>query len=146
MKKKILGTSDTWSMIRLSNHPSKPAYYIVNWRIFKFRLMADRITELQKFNQPCLGLTFLLFWIFNPAFRYCWSKVELELFWSNYAKYRGLNLKTINYRDSQQLICLMVQQAECSFKDEHSNGKQRFFKLLFFKVSCQEGFSASTPD
>ena len=43
--------------------------------------------------------------------------------------------KTINYSDSQQLICLMVQLAECSFKDEHSNGKQRFFKLLFFKVA-----------
>ena len=30
----ILGTSDAWSMIRLSHHPSDPAYYVVNWRIF----------------------------------------------------------------------------------------------------------------
>ena len=30
MKKMILGTSDPWSMIRLSHCPSDPAYYIVN--------------------------------------------------------------------------------------------------------------------
>ena len=34
-KKKILGTSDAWS-VSLSYHwPSEPAYYIVDWRIFK---------------------------------------------------------------------------------------------------------------
>ena len=33
MKKKIiLGTSDAWSKSRLSHRPSKPAYYIVDWR------------------------------------------------------------------------------------------------------------------
>ena len=29
----ILGTSDTWSIIRLSHRQSDPAYYIVNWQI-----------------------------------------------------------------------------------------------------------------
>ena len=34
MKKKIiLGTSDTWSMTRLSHRPSEPAYYIEDFRI-----------------------------------------------------------------------------------------------------------------
>ena len=33
-KKKILGTSDAWSMSRLSHLPSKPAYYIVDCLIF----------------------------------------------------------------------------------------------------------------
>ena len=33
MKKKILGTSDTWSTSRLSHRPSDPAYYIVDCRI-----------------------------------------------------------------------------------------------------------------
>jgi hypothetical protein len=28
MKKKILGTSDAWSLGRSSKQPSKPAYYI----------------------------------------------------------------------------------------------------------------------
>ena len=32
-KKIILGTSDTWSTMRLSHRPSNPVYYIVNWRI-----------------------------------------------------------------------------------------------------------------
>ena len=32
-KKTILGTSDAWSMIRLSHRPSNPGYFIVNWRI-----------------------------------------------------------------------------------------------------------------
>ena len=34
-KKIILGTSDAWSTSRLSHWPSKPAYYIVDWRIFE---------------------------------------------------------------------------------------------------------------
>ena len=34
-KKIILETSDAWSTIRLSHRPSNPAYYIVNWRIFR---------------------------------------------------------------------------------------------------------------
>ena len=33
-EKKILGTSDAWSTSRLSHPPSKPAYYIVDCRIF----------------------------------------------------------------------------------------------------------------
>ena len=33
MKKKILGTSDTWSMSGLSHQLSEPAYYIVDCRI-----------------------------------------------------------------------------------------------------------------
>ena len=32
-EKKILGTSDTWSTIRLSHRPRKPVYYIVDCRI-----------------------------------------------------------------------------------------------------------------
>ena len=32
-KKKILGTSDAWSVSCLSHWPSKPAYYIVDCRI-----------------------------------------------------------------------------------------------------------------
>ena len=38
MKKIILGTSDTWSMSRLSHWPSDPTYYIVDWRIFTLSL------------------------------------------------------------------------------------------------------------
>ena len=42
MKKKIiLGTSDAWSMIRLSHRPSDPAYYIVNWRISELERQAS---------------------------------------------------------------------------------------------------------
>ena len=37
MKKKILGTSDAWSMSRLSQQTSKPTYYILDWRIFSER-------------------------------------------------------------------------------------------------------------
>ena len=33
IKKIILGTSDSWSTIRLSHRPSNPAQYIVDWRI-----------------------------------------------------------------------------------------------------------------
>ena len=29
-EKKILGTSDTWSTIRLSHRPREPAYYIID--------------------------------------------------------------------------------------------------------------------
>ena len=32
-EKKILGTTDTWSMSHLFNQPSKPAYYIEDCRI-----------------------------------------------------------------------------------------------------------------
>ena len=34
-KKIILGTSDAWSMSRLSKRPSDPAYYIEDCRIFE---------------------------------------------------------------------------------------------------------------
>ena len=34
-KKKILGTSDSWSTSRLSHRPSEPAYHIVDCRIFR---------------------------------------------------------------------------------------------------------------
>ena len=30
----ILGTSDAWSTRHLSHWPSKPVYYIVDWRIY----------------------------------------------------------------------------------------------------------------
>ena len=33
-EKKILGTSDAWSMSRLSHWPSEPGYYIVDCRIY----------------------------------------------------------------------------------------------------------------
>ena len=35
MKKKILGTSDTWLTSHLSHQPSEPAYYIVDCRILE---------------------------------------------------------------------------------------------------------------
>ena len=35
MKKKLLGTSDTWSMSHFFHRPSKPAQYIVDCRISK---------------------------------------------------------------------------------------------------------------
>ena len=38
-KKKILGRSDAWSPSRLSHRPSKPAYYIVDCRIFRYDLI-----------------------------------------------------------------------------------------------------------
>ena len=34
--KKMLGTSDTWSMSSLSHRTSDPAYYIEDWRILKW--------------------------------------------------------------------------------------------------------------
>ena len=34
-KKIILGTSDTWSTIHLSQQTSEPSYYILDWRIFE---------------------------------------------------------------------------------------------------------------
>ena len=34
MKKKILGTSDAWSIRQSSHQPSNPAYYIEDCRIF----------------------------------------------------------------------------------------------------------------
>ena len=37
MKKKILGTSDAWSMRQSSHRPSVPAYYIEDCRISKQR-------------------------------------------------------------------------------------------------------------
>ena len=36
-KKRVLGTSDAWSTIRLSHCPSNPPYYIVDWRISSTR-------------------------------------------------------------------------------------------------------------
>ena len=39
-QKKILGTSDAWSTSPLSHRPSKPAYYIVDWRIFSWNYRA----------------------------------------------------------------------------------------------------------
>ena len=41
-QKKILGASDGWSTIRLSHHPSNPAYYIVNWRISYFNSQCSK--------------------------------------------------------------------------------------------------------
>ena len=34
-EKKILGTSDTWSMSRLSHRPSEPAFHIGHCRVLK---------------------------------------------------------------------------------------------------------------
>ena len=36
IKKIILGTSDAWTTIHLSQQTSKPAYYILDWRIFDY--------------------------------------------------------------------------------------------------------------
>ena len=35
MKKILLGTSDAWSMSRLSHRPSDPAYFIEDCQIFR---------------------------------------------------------------------------------------------------------------
>ena len=54
-KKIILGTSDAWSTIRLSHHPSDPAYYIVNWRISNwilwFTFHCVYTYEFRRFNK-----------------------------------------------------------------------------------------------
>ena len=39
IRKIILGTSDSWSTIRLSHRPSNPALYIVDWRIFGIEIL-----------------------------------------------------------------------------------------------------------
>ena len=43
IKKIILGTSDSWSTIRLSHRPSDPVYYIVNWRISSYEFLNSDI-------------------------------------------------------------------------------------------------------
>ena len=55
-KKIILGTSDNWSMSPLSRRPSKPVYYIEDWRIFTVLVALPKqpINQLQsdyKINQ-----------------------------------------------------------------------------------------------
>ena len=42
MKKRILEKSDTWSTSRLSNQPSKLAYYIVDWRISIYQFKGNQ--------------------------------------------------------------------------------------------------------
>ena len=41
-EKKIMGTSDAWSMICLSHRPGEPAYYIVDWQILNFKLKKSK--------------------------------------------------------------------------------------------------------
>ena len=50
--KKMLGTSDAWSTIHLSHRPGKPAYYVVNWRIYSFFFCMD---WLQIYVDDCMG-------------------------------------------------------------------------------------------
>ena len=52
MKKIMLGTSDAWLTIRLSQRSSNPAYYIVNWRILRFLIIVE-IVEIKGFS--CVG-------------------------------------------------------------------------------------------
>ena len=53
-KKIMLGTSDTWSLSRLSHRPIDPAYYIEDCRIFAYH--------------PHLGVLFLSFDLCNKQF------------------------------------------------------------------------------
>ena len=58
-KKKILGTSDAWSTIRLSHRPSNPAYCIENWRICSnyvqqcrpYQCSFSRISQFRSLNR-----------------------------------------------------------------------------------------------
>ena len=56
-EKKVLGTSDTWSMSRLSDRSSKPAYYIVDCRI------SERCNALRR------HIDFFVFIYKNPKLR-----------------------------------------------------------------------------
>ena len=46
MKKKILGASDAWLTSRLSHQPRKPAYYIVDCRIFALHSQYPELLSL----------------------------------------------------------------------------------------------------
>jgi hypothetical protein len=46
MKKKILGTSDAWSTSHLSQGTSKPAYYILDCRISKEKMLSGMTWHL----------------------------------------------------------------------------------------------------
>ena len=54
-KKPILGTSDGWSMSRLSQQPSNPAYYIEDCLIF-----SGELSRCWQINQGSLFLTTLI--------------------------------------------------------------------------------------
>ena len=54
-EKKLLGTSSTaWSTIRLSHGPSKPLYYILDWRISKH--YHSRKTAQERALAPFFGM------------------------------------------------------------------------------------------
>ena len=64
-EKKILGTSDAWSMSHVSQQNGKPAYYIVDWQISKGYLLRLKSLQLRQFQslQPMEVLQLeMLFW------------------------------------------------------------------------------------
>ena len=75
MKKKImLGTSDAWWMSRLSHQPSKPAYYIVDWRIFDIKLWLAIC--------PVDEIYAVVWWFFQFRNHYCKSiMTNKEISW-----------------------------------------------------------------
>ena len=63
--KKILGTSDAWSMSHVSQQNGKPAYYIVDWQISKGYRLRLKSLQLRQFQslQPMEVLQLeMLFW------------------------------------------------------------------------------------
>ena len=71
-KKIMLGTSDTWSMINLSQQTSEPSYYILDWRI------------LSCVNSPCSdwrcvrSLEKTAGLLFTKKFRFQWYLMYLQ--------------------------------------------------------------------
>jgi hypothetical protein len=82
----MLGTSDYWSMSRLSHWPSKSVYYIEDWRIYNHKEGSD---------ESCLGvpLTKVLFsWLsMEEQNRDSRKPFESSLFSSLYTIYLPLH-------------------------------------------------------
>ena len=56
MKKKILGTSEAWSVSHSSQRPSEPAYYIEDCRISSRRLLWNSSRRREIFSKKILPL------------------------------------------------------------------------------------------
>ena len=76
----MLGTSDAWSMGRLSHRPSEPAYYIVDWRILSDKKLATapcdqkRKSSLKHANIPNYFLFQLNIHVFTLIYDLNWRK------------------------------------------------------------------------
>ena len=60
--KKILGSSDAWSMKRLFHQPSEPAYYILDWRISTERSRKVFTNSCTYSRQACAEKDPFLYW------------------------------------------------------------------------------------